>query len=91
LFTEVVKAGRSKVQKKALPNNTVNGKLLHATAVVQQMARMCNSARMKQSQGINFVVADVAHHNMILSMAWLQNHIPDIHWDIEVWYWRNPH
>jgi hypothetical protein len=66
----------------------VNGELLRATAIVRQMAQMRNGAEVKRSHGINFVVADIAHYVIILSMAWLQKQNPDIHWDTGVWHWR---
>jgi hypothetical protein len=49
----------------------VNGELLRATVVVRQIIRMRNSARIKQSHAIDFVVTDIAHYDMILNMAWL--------------------
>ncbi len=54
------------------PIATVNGEPLRATAVIRQMVRMQNSAGAKRSHAVNFVVADIAHHDMILGMAWLQ-------------------
>ncbi len=73
LGLEAVKAGRSKVKKKApYPITTVNGKPLCATAVIWQMVQMYDSARIKRSHAINFIVADIAYYNMILGMAWLQ-------------------
>jgi hypothetical protein len=72
LSLEAVRAGRRKKQKKLLPPiTTVNGETLHATAVVRQMVRMRNSVRTKRSHAINFVVADIAHYDLILGMAWL--------------------
>jgi hypothetical protein len=76
----VVKAGRSKVKKKApLPITTVIGKPLCATAVVRQMVQMHDSSEMKRSHAINFVVADIAHYYMILGIAWLQKQSPYIY------------
>jgi hypothetical protein len=89
LSLEAVRAGRRKKQKKLpLPIITVNGETLRATAVVRQMVRMRDSAGTKQSHAINFVVADIAHYDLILRMAWLQKQNPDIHWDTGVWHRR---
>jgi hypothetical protein len=49
---------------------------------------MRDSAGTKRSHTINFVVADVAHYDMILGMAWLQKQNPDIHWSTGTWHWR---
>jgi hypothetical protein len=49
---------------------------------------MRDSARAKQSHAINFAIANIAHYNLILGMAWLQNQNPDIQWDFGVWHWR---
>ncbi len=59
---------------------TFNGKPLRAIAVVRQMVRMQDSARVKQSHTINFVITDISHYNMILGIAWLQKQNPDIQW-----------
>ncbi len=89
LGLEAVRAGRKKKQKKLLlPITTVNGESLCATAIVRQMVRMRDSAGTKRSHAINFVVADIAHYDLILGMAWLQKHHPDIQWDTGVWHWR---
>ncbi len=89
LRLEAVKAGRKRNRKKWAPLiTTVNGELLRATAVVWQIVQMHNSTRMKQSQEINCIRANIAHYNIILSMAWLQKQNPDIHCDTGVWYWR---
>ncbi len=70
LILEVVKAGRSKVKKKASPpSTTVNGEPLRATTVVQQTVKMRDSAGTKPSHVINFLVANIAHFDMILGMA----------------------
>jgi hypothetical protein len=37
---------------------------------------------------MNFVVANIAHYNMILGMAWLQKQNPILHWDTGVWHRR---
>jgi hypothetical protein len=72
LSLEADRAGRRKKQKKLPPQiTTVNGETLRATAVVHQMVRLCDSAGTKQSHAINFVVADIAHYDLILGMAWL--------------------
>ncbi len=85
LGLEAVKAGKSKVKKKALPPiTTVNGEPLRATAVIRQMVWMRNSAGTKQSHVINFVIADIAHHDLIFGVAWLQKQNPDINWDTRV-------
>jgi hypothetical protein len=71
LGLEAVKAGRSKVKKKApSPITMVNNGPLHSTRVVRQMVQISESAVTKQSHAINFVVADIANYDMILSMAW---------------------
>jgi hypothetical protein len=89
LGLEAVRAGRRKKQKKLLPPiTTVNGETLRTTAVVRQMVQMCNSTGTKRSHAINFVVADIAHYDLILGMAWLQKQNPDIQWDTGVWHWR---
>ncbi len=86
LGLEAVRAGRRKKQKKLPPPiTTVNGETLRATAVVRQTVRMCDSAGTKRSHAINFVVADVAHYNLILGMVWLQKQNPNIQWDTGVW------
>ncbi len=67
LGLEAVRAGRRKKQKKLpLPIITVNGETLRATVV-----RMRDSAGMKRSHATNFVVADIAHYDLILGVAWL--------------------
>jgi hypothetical protein len=84
---EAVWARRSKVKKKAPPSITrVNSELLRATTVVQQTVQIRDSVKTKQGHVINFIVTDIAHYNMILSMAWLQKQNPDIHWDTRVWH-----
>ncbi len=49
---------------------------------------MCDSAGVKRSHAVNFVIADIRSYNVILGMAWLQKQNPDINWDSEVWHWR---
>jgi hypothetical protein len=49
---------------------------------------MRDSAGTKRSHAINFIVADITHYDMILGMAWLQKHNPNIQWDMGVWHWR---
>jgi hypothetical protein len=89
LGLEALRAGRRKKQKKLPPLiTTVNGETLRATTVVRQMVRMRDSAGTKQSHAINFVVADIAHYDLILGMAWLQKQNYDIQWDTGVWHWR---
>jgi hypothetical protein len=48
-------------RKPPLPIATVNGKQLHATAVIRQIVHMQDSAETKQSHAINFVIANIAH------------------------------
>ncbi len=89
LSLEAVRAGRRKKQKKLPPPiTTVNGETLCATTVVRQMVRLRDSAGTKRSHAINFVVANIAHYDLILGMAWLQKQNPDIQWDTGVWHWR---
>jgi hypothetical protein len=89
LSLEAAKAGKRKKKKKMLPPiTTVNGEPLRATVVVRQMVRMQDSAGAKRNHAINFVVADIAHYDMILGLAWLQKQNSDIHWDTGVWHWR---
>ncbi len=89
LGLEAVRAGRRKKQKKLPPPITiVNGETLRATTVVRQMVQMRDSAGMKRSHAINFVVANIAHYDLILGMVWLQKQNPDIQWDTGVWHWR---
>jgi hypothetical protein len=47
---------------------------------------MQDSARMKQSHAINFVVANIAYYKIIHSMAWLQKQNLNINWDSAVWH-----
>jgi hypothetical protein len=68
--------------------DAVNGESLCTTAVVREMVRMCDSARVKRSHAVIFVIADIRGYNVILGMAWLQKQNPDINWDSEVWHWR---
>jgi hypothetical protein len=64
LGLEVIKAGKSKIKKKApLPITTVNSEPLHTIAVIQQMVQIRDSVRLKRSYVINFVIADIAHYN----------------------------
>jgi hypothetical protein len=89
LGLEAAKAGKRKKQKKLLPPiTTVNGEPLRATVVVRQMVHMRDSTGAKRSHAINFIVADIAHYDLIRGMAWLQKQNPDIHWDTGVWHWR---
>jgi hypothetical protein len=70
--------GLKAVMKLKLPPiATVNGKLLYATTIVRAIVRMWEIARMKWSHTINFVMATIAHYNMILAMIWLQTQNPD--------------
>ncbi len=72
LGLEAVRAGWRKKQKKLPPPiTTVNGETLRATVVVRQMVWMRDSTGMKRSHAINFVVADIAHYDLILGVAWL--------------------
>ncbi len=85
LRLETVRAKTTKIKKKAHPLTTrANGEQLHATTVVRQMVRMCISTKTKWSYAMNFVVADDAHYDMILSMAWLWKENPHIHWNTGV-------
>ncbi len=56
----------------------VNGKLLRTTAVVRQIVRMCDSAGVKRTHVVNFVIAYICSYDVILGMAWLQKQNPDI-------------
>ncbi len=85
LRPEAVKAGRRR-KKMQLPITTVNSKLLQATAVVRQVIRMRDSIRIKLSHVINFVIANIAHYDIILDMAWLQKENCSIHRDTGVWH-----
>ncbi len=67
------------------PIAAVNGEPICTTAIIRQIVLMRDSARAKQSHTINFVVADIAHYDMILGMAWLQKQNPDIQWDTGLW------
>ncbi len=79
LGLEAAKAGKRKKKKEMPPPITiVNGEPLRATAVVRQMVHMQDSAGAKRSHAINFVVADIAHYDMTLGMAWLPKQNPDI-------------
>ncbi len=61
---EAAKAGESIMKRKMLLLiTTVNGEPQHATAVVYQMLQMHDSAGTKQSHGIKFVIADIAHYD----------------------------
>jgi hypothetical protein len=85
LSLKAAKAGKRKKRKKMpLPITTVNGEPLRATAVVRQMVHMRDSAGAKRSHAINFVVANIAHYDLKLSMAWLQEQNPDSYWDLRV-------
>jgi hypothetical protein len=64
----------------------VNDEPLCATAVIQQIVLMHNSAGAKWSYAISFVITDIAHYNMILSMVWLQKKSSDIQWDSWEWH-----
>jgi hypothetical protein len=66
----------------------VNGESLRTTAVVREMVRMRDSAGVKRSHAVNFVVADIRGYDVILGMAWLKKQNPDINWDSGVWHWR---
>jgi hypothetical protein len=48
---------------------TVNGKPLRTTAAVQEMVRMQDSARVKRSHAVNFVIADIRGYDLNLGMA----------------------
>ncbi len=66
------KAGRRRKAVAKLPViTTVNGKLLHTTAIVRHKVRMRDNAGVKRCHAINFVVADIASYDIILGMAWL--------------------
>ncbi len=79
LSLDVVMASRRKKRDRVpLPITTVNGEPFCATAVIHQMVQMCDSAGVKRSNAINFVVANIAHYNIILGMAWLQKRNSDI-------------
>ncbi len=80
LGQEVVKAERKRNRKKMPPPiTTVNGEPLRSTAVILQMVRMRDGARTWRNNAINFVIADIAHYNLILSMAWLRKQNYNIH------------
>jgi hypothetical protein len=82
--------GPEAVRKHKLPTPiaAVNGEPLRATAVIRQMVRMPDSAGAKRGHAINFIIADIAHYDMILGMAWLHKQNPDIHLDTGVWHWH---
>jgi hypothetical protein len=69
------------------PTASVNGKLLCATAHVQEMVHMRDSAGVKCLHAVNFVVANICGYDMILGMAWLQKQNPDINCYSGVWHW----
>ncbi len=79
----------SKVKKKAPPPITsVSEEQLCTITVVQLMVQIHDSVGTKQSHAMNFVVANIAHFDIILNMAWLQKQDPIFHWDTGVWHWR---
>jgi hypothetical protein len=49
---------------------------------------MRDSAGVKRSHAVNFVVADTCSYDAILGVAWLQKQNPDINGDSGVWHWR---
>jgi hypothetical protein len=59
----------------------INSELLLTTAIVREMVRMCDSAGVKCSHAVNFVVADIRSYDVTLGMAWLQKQNPKINWD----------
>ncbi len=64
-------ARQKKAVAKPLVIATIYGKSLCTTAVVQQMVCMPDIAGIKRYQAINFIVTDIASHDVILGMAWL--------------------
>ncbi len=66
----------------------VNGESLRTIAVVREMVRMRDSAGVKRSHAVHFVVAVIRDYDVLLGMAWLQKQNPDINWDSRVWHWR---
>jgi hypothetical protein len=79
LSPEAVKSRKKKNKAKMLLSIIiVNGELLRTTAAIHQMAQMRNSAAMKWSYAINFIIAEFAHYDYIHCIAWLQKQNPVI-------------
>jgi hypothetical protein len=69
------------------PITTVNSEPLRATLIAWQMVQMRNRIRTKPSYAINFIVANIAHYNIILGITWLQKQNPYIHWNTGIRQW----
>ncbi len=87
LSLEAIGIGRTSKRKKLpLPITTVNREPLCVTVVVQQIVQMHDSPINKHNNAMNFVIADIAHYDLILGMAGLQKQNLDIQWGTRTWH-----
>jgi hypothetical protein len=86
LGLQPAQAGRRQERAVRLPPPiiTVNDEQRCTTAVVREMVCMRDRSGVKHSFVVNFVVADIHGYNVILGMALLQRHNPNINSDSRV-------
>lgn len=79
LNLEVANAGKKKKNEIPPPVTAVNSEPLCPTVVVRHKVQMSDSTGVKQSHAINFIIANIAHNDLILKTAWLQKKGTDIY------------
>ncbi len=71
------------------PISTIDGNPLRTHAVYRVTLRLRDDSGREQRVAANLIGADIASYDLILGMAWLSRHNPDIMWRQQKWYWRS--